>query len=71
MKAADIIALVERHPAGLTSERAAEITGKKYIGSRLSQLHSYGKIARRDFPRGPRGRCHPTLWLPKSNGAAP
>jgi hypothetical protein len=62
MRAEDLIALVERHPDGITAKRVAELSGAPNIGSVLCRLYYYGKIERRRV--GP-GRSE-LLWLPKA-----
>jgi DNA-binding HxlR family transcriptional regulator len=70
MTEAQIIALIEQHPQGLTSAQAAAITGANpnTIATRLSKLADYGKISRRQVSQRPPANA--ALWLPKSNGAA-
>lgn len=71
MTTAQLIALIEKNPQGLTSAQAAAITGGRTntLATRLSKLAVYGKISKRQVSQRPPANA--ALWLPKQNGAAP
>lgn len=62
MTEAEVLALVDRHPQGISTKEATALTGAKGVGSRLSRLFAYGKLERR---RSNRMRTNEVLWLPK------